>query len=83
MILETDNSQIIRGIFYWCDRWCERCKYTENCTLYNNSIPSGNENPDNFFKSLSVIFKTTKEIFRTFATMIENALLLRLLLFTF
>lgn len=64
MILETDNPQIIRRIFHWCDRWCERCKYTGNCTLYNNSTPLGNENPDDFFKSLSMIFKTTIDLLK-------------------
>jgi hypothetical protein len=67
MILKTDNSQTIRGIFHWCDRWCERCKHTGNCTLYNSSNPVQNENPDDFFKSLSAIFNTTIDILKEYA----------------
>jgi hypothetical protein len=67
MILKMDNSQTICGIFHWCDRWCERCKYTGNCTLYNNSNSVQNENPDDFFKSLSVIFSTTINLLKEYA----------------
>ncbi|TVP47598.1 MAG: hypothetical protein EA341_12360 [Mongoliibacter sp.] len=24
----------IIGIYNWCDRWCERCDFTDRCTLY-------------------------------------------------
>jgi hypothetical protein len=67
MIFKNDSSQIIHGIFHWCDRWCERCKHTENCTLYNNSNSVQNENPDVFFKSLSAIFNATIDLLKEYA----------------
>lgn len=33
--METQKPQEpIIGIFNWCDRWCERCAFTDRCTLY-------------------------------------------------
>jgi len=28
------HPEIIDGIYYYCDRWCERCDLTANCMLY-------------------------------------------------
>ena len=57
-----EDPQMIRGIFNWCDRWCERCSHTGRCTLYNTSSQLPADSPDEFFKSLSMVFEATMEI---------------------
>jgi hypothetical protein len=29
-----DNPNLISGIYNYCDRWCERCQFTQRCFLY-------------------------------------------------
>lgn len=29
-----NNKNLISGIYNYCDRWCERCHFTERCNLY-------------------------------------------------
>jgi hypothetical protein len=63
----ANNPQTIHGIFHWCDRWCEKCSRTENCTLYNISTKIPNDKPDDFFKSLSMIFESTIDMLKELA----------------
>ncbi|UJP63934.1 hypothetical protein [Mongoliitalea daihaiensis] len=32
--MKTPNPQNIPGIFNYCNRWCERCPFSDRCTLY-------------------------------------------------
>jgi hypothetical protein len=32
------EDQKISGIYNYCDRWCERCAFTKNCTVYENEL---------------------------------------------
>ena len=34
LIATTGNPPNIIGIFHYCDRWCERCLFTERCLQY-------------------------------------------------
>jgi len=58
------DPQMIHGIFNWCDRWCERCNQTERCTLYKTSTHLSSDEPDDFFKSLSMIFEATMDMLK-------------------
>jgi len=58
------DPQMIPGVFHWCDRWCERCRQTGRCTLYNTSTQLPSDTPDEFFKSLTIIFEATMEILK-------------------
>ena len=29
-----ENKEYIEGIYNYCDRWCEKCRFTANCLLY-------------------------------------------------
>ena len=60
----TKDPNMIHGIFNWCDRWCERCNQTDCCTLYKTSVQLPNDTPEEFFKSLSMIFEATMEILK-------------------
>ena len=60
----ADDTKVIRGIFNWCDRWCERCSRTEYCTVYKTSslLPSGT--PGDFYKSLVMVFEATMDMLK-------------------
>ena len=67
-LTKTANApQTIRGIFHWCDRWCERCNQTEHCTLYNTSTHLDTDDSTDFFKSLSMIFDATMDMLKEYA----------------
>ena len=61
-----NHPQVIHGIFNWCDRWCDRCKKTDYCTVYKTSACLTSGSPDDFFKSLSMIFEATIEILQEY-----------------
>ena len=62
----VNHPETIHGIFNWCDRWCERCSKTENCTVYKTSTRLPSDNPDDFFKSLSMMFDATIDMMKKF-----------------
>jgi hypothetical protein len=63
----ANNPETIRGIFHWCDRWCERCSKTANCTLFNTSTHLPTDSTEDFFKSLSMIFDATMDMLKEYA----------------
>jgi hypothetical protein len=34
--MKEENKSYIAGIYNYCDRWCEKCKFTSHCLLYTN-----------------------------------------------
>jgi hypothetical protein len=32
--MDSDDSRFIAGIYNYCDRWCERCRFTDRCRVY-------------------------------------------------
>jgi hypothetical protein len=36
-----DNKDYIEGIYNYCDRWCERCKYTDRCYNFQMQVEAG------------------------------------------
>jgi len=36
-----ENSHFIEGIYNYCDRWCERCKYTDRCYSFQMDVEDG------------------------------------------
>jgi hypothetical protein len=67
-----DNSQTIHGIFHWCDQWCERCSQTKHCTLYQTSTHLPSEKPEDFFKSLSMIFEITLDMLKEYGKQVKH-----------
>jgi len=59
---EASKPQIIEGISYWCDRWCERCKGTESCTIYNVSSHFSPDKQDDFYNSVYELFESTIDL---------------------
>jgi len=62
----ANNQQIIHGVFNWCDSWCERCKLTEYCTVYKTSIHLPFDSPEEFYKTLSMVFEATVEMLKQY-----------------
>ena len=63
----ANNPQTINGIFNWCDRWCERCSQTGYCTLYKTSTHLPSDSPEDFFKSLSMVFEATMDMLKEYS----------------
>lgn len=60
-------DNFLEGIYNYCDRWCEKCNYTERCATFSASeknFPSDNplSNPKEFFEQLRKIFEETKKM---------------------
>ncbi len=36
-----NEDNFIPGIYNYCDRWCERCKYTDRCYSYQMEVEAG------------------------------------------
>ena len=32
--MSDEKKSYISGIYNYCDRWCERCRFTSNCYLF-------------------------------------------------
>jgi hypothetical protein len=66
--LIVNNPQMIAGIYNYCDRWCERCEFTQKCANHaiNEDYFSSNDELDinnkQFWANLSELFKVTKEM---------------------
>jgi hypothetical protein len=61
------DSRFISGIYNYCDRWCERCCFTQRCMNY--ALCDNNDNPQSkdinnkvFWDKLGDIFKVTLEM---------------------
>jgi len=63
----TNNKNFIPGIYNYCDRWCEKCAFTSQCSNYAvtqeifDEMEDINDN-ENLFKALSDIFRITMEL---------------------
>jgi hypothetical protein len=60
----VDNN--IPFIHNYCDRWCERCEFTQRCTVFERESESFDQNHDisqkEFWQSLTNIFAETKQL---------------------
>jgi hypothetical protein len=52
------NQNTISGIHNYCDRWCERCAFTNRCAAYDGSH---DESKEKFVEKLGNIFETIKQ----------------------
>jgi len=64
------NPRHIRGIFNYCDRWCERCPMTSRCSVFainQEHYPhpgARDEDNERFWEKLSEVFQGTLEMIR-------------------
>lgn len=70
MARKKKKKQYIDGIYNYCDRWCERCPFTERCRVYDaeREVMADEESrdPNNaaFWQALSDMLAKTKEMLR-------------------
>lgn len=73
-ILSDNSKKYITGIYNYCDRWCEHCKFTNRCSNFciNAEIEKNRSEGDkvNLWKELNDIFKANFSMIRE----IENEL---------
>jgi len=60
----VDTPEMIRGIYNWCDRWCERCHRTERCMVYKTTVHLPADDPGELFQSLTLIFEATIDMLK-------------------
>jgi hypothetical protein len=60
------GDQKIPGIYNYCDRWCERCTFTNRCAVFENELdaPAGSQDMNNtaFWERLAENFSKAREV---------------------
>lgn len=69
--MNTKANNYIQSIFNYCDRWCERCDYTDRCRLYSMETEQKGENDpegnDDFVKELHQTLEETIKLIEEYA----------------
>ena len=68
----VNNPNFIPGIYNYCDRWCERCAFSDRCSVYaiehdDDRTESNDVSNHGFCQKLSSILTQTKELILTWA----------------
>lgn len=68
--IKSNEKHFIAGIYNYCDKWCEKCPFTNRCALYamerveeaaSENLPAPEEN-EKFWKEIGDILKKTMEL---------------------
>ena len=60
---KADNPNLIPGIYNYCDRWCERCSFTDRCLNYeSNEERFSKQDNENFWEEIHDVFQETKDL---------------------
>ncbi|MBI3957895.1 MAG: hypothetical protein HY328_03720 [Chloroflexi bacterium] len=68
LLEENDNDNNIEGVYNYCNRWCERCPFTERCLNYAIGLEhfpdeeSRDLNNEAFWQGLHTVFAQTKAL---------------------
>jgi len=62
----VNHPDTISGIHNWCDRWCERCSKTKHCSVFKTTSHLHSENPEDFFKTLSMMLEATIDMIKDY-----------------
>jgi len=66
----TNKPGIIPGIHNYCDRWCEKCAFTERCgsfSIEKEFAKDDNKNEEQLWTHLSVMLETSLELLKSHA----------------
>lgn len=71
--MEKQNPQNIPGIFNYCNRWCERCAFSDRCTLYQQEQrewpdQDADMNEDSFWDKLKGNLENSIEMLQELAS---------------
>lgn len=59
----ANNPKYIPGIYNYCDRWCERCTFTDRCLNFDeNQRRFSQEENENFWEAIQETFRETREL---------------------
>ena len=67
------NSDLVSGIYNYCDRWCERCPLTSRCLVYatekeeDDSAAANDLSNEAFWRKLGTIFQETRDMIAEWA----------------
>src|SRR5512136_3074630 len=63
---EVSDPGLIRGIYNYCDRWCERCVLPERCAVFAAEQASPSSDTDNvaFWLQLHDTLGVAKELLK-------------------
>lgn len=71
--IPVENPNHIEGIYNYCDRWCEKCPYTNRCLNFEISEEkfgdpeSRDVNNKKFWETLTKVFDETREMIENIA----------------
>jgi hypothetical protein len=59
------DPRMIRGIYNYCHRWCERCPFTDRCAVFRENQRFESEHPDSSpFEHIHASFQQTIELLK-------------------
>ncbi len=66
------SSRFIRGIYNYCDRWCERCALTSRCLVYATERQQEEDDPASRDITNQAFWKRLEKIFGETQAMLEE-----------
>ena len=61
----AEDPRMIRGIYNYCHRWCERCPFTDRCAVFRENQRFESEHPDSSpFEHIHASFQKTIELLK-------------------
>lgn len=73
LICDENEGQFITAIHNYCDRWCEKCNFTDRCGVfameqeYDRKHPEKKNDPDAFMEQVAEILTQTLEMIKKMA----------------
>jgi hypothetical protein len=65
MLEMAEDPRMIRGIYNYCHRWCDRCPFTERCMVFLENKRFETEHPDSTpFEHVHASFQQTLELLK-------------------
>lgn len=58
----AQNPNLLPGIYNYCDRWCEKCKFTDRCMVYLSEKESEQKGEEDFFEEITENFQAALEL---------------------
>ena len=62
ILQRAGNPKYIPGIYNYCDRWCERCPFTNRCMVFEDTGNISPEDNEQFWEKIHENFQQTKEL---------------------
>jgi hypothetical protein len=66
---QIEDPRLIRGVYNYCHRWCERCPFTDRCAVFRENRRFEAEHPDATpFQHVRASFQQTIELLKAWCT---------------